>query len=379
MQRYANGSGGGSYEWRNRAHAAYLLTRSGVVTTATLVNLRATAPRAKERPNADIGFAYLAASYQLLKQDKLAQELFAPVWSDLVERSGKKQGFQGWDYYYDPMVHDAMAVTLASRHFAPRLRDLPPEVFEQMGAWISDGWYSSLSSAGVIMAVDAYSKAVAAGAAGTVGAKAVDRNGKVQDLQVGAVNALARTAVPASAARLKLSNGSGLPIYYTLSESGYESNVPATAASNGIEIIREFVDAAGKPLTEVTLGEDVTVRVRVRAVGRDHVRQVALVDVLPGGLEPVLSPPAEEGSDQPLWRQRIGGGNWSWNVDFVDMREDRVIVFGNVGKAQSEITYKVRATNVGDFVVPGAFAEAMYERKLFGRSAAARIKVKERK
>ena len=40
-----------------------------------------------------------------------------------------------------------------------------------------------------------------------------------------------------------------------------------------------------------------------------------------------------------------------------------------------EITYKARATNVGDFIMPAAYAEAMYDRRVFARSASGRFQV----
>jgi uncharacterized protein YfaS (alpha-2-macroglobulin family) len=41
-----------------------------------------------------------------------------------------------------------------------------------------------------------------------------------------------------------------------------------------------------------------------------------------------------------------------------------------------EVTYKARATNVGEFSMPAAYGEAMYERRIFARSAAGRFTVK---
>ena len=52
-----------------------------------------------------------------------------------------------------------------------------------------------------------------------------------------------------------------------------------------------------------------------------------------------------------------------------------MIFYGNVSKTMTEVTYKVRATNVGEFVVPAAYGEAMYEQKIFARAAGARFKV----
>jgi uncharacterized protein YfaS (alpha-2-macroglobulin family) len=372
------------FDWRTKTEAAYLLTRSGVVTTAALVQLRQAVPGDRWRnASVDLGQAYLAASYQQLGQDKIAQELIGPVWRDLLERVEKDAAYASWGWYYDPMTHDAMLIALVARHFPARLKDLPTQAFDRIAKWIADGWYSSLSSAAVILAVDAYSNAAADQAAGNLSADAIDLAGKAQPLSLADPRPLARVALAADTARLKLANSGDLPLWYTISETGFEKNPPTAAAINGIEIIRQFVDAKGEPLTEVQLGDEVTVRVRVRAVGRESVQQVALVDVLPGGLEPVLNGAAdgEDSSGLPAWRRRIGGAgaaSWSWNIEYADVREDRVIFFGDIGSTITELTYKARATNVGSFVVPAAYGEAMYERKVTGRSEAARIVVKPR-
>ncbi|MDP3785645.1 MAG: hypothetical protein Q8Q55_00965, partial [Undibacterium sp.] len=118
-----------------------------------------------------------------------------------------------------------------------------------------------------------------------------------------------------------------------------------------------------------------SVRVRVRATDRRDLPAVALVDILPGGLEPVLNSPSDDDApDTPLWRRRLGGKS-TWNIEYADIREDRVIFYGNVYGDWMEVSYKVRATNVGSFVVPAAYGEAMYEHRVFARSAAAQFKV----
>ena len=92
-------------------------------------------------------------------------------------------------------------------------------------------------------------------------------------------------------------------------------------------------------------------------------------------MEPVLTSPADsDAPDMPLWRRRLGGTS-TWAIDYADIREDRVIFYGSVGSTMSEVTYKVRVTNAGNFVVPAAYGEAMYERRIYGRSAGAMFKV----
>jgi uncharacterized protein YfaS (alpha-2-macroglobulin family) len=118
---------------------------------------------------------------------------------------------------------------------------------------------------------------------------------------------------------------------------------------------------------------------------------VALVDLLPGGFELVVprqesvTPFIESSEDEQ------GGGNWragysGWQcqvcvgdvramLQYADMREDRMVFYANVNGDVSEVVYRIKATNVGNYVVPPAHGEAMYDRSVIGRSAAGRIEV----
>jgi uncharacterized protein YfaS (alpha-2-macroglobulin family) len=389
QSRLGAGEGGGygaNAGWRTRTQMAYMLTRQGILVPAALANLRDTL-RADVRSNAsrpanyrldtDLGAAYLAASYQLLKQDAAAQELMAPVWGDLVQRVQAKKTRSMWDYYYDPLVHDSMLIVLVARHFPQKLQALPTDTWSRLAVMIGDGWYSTQSSASTILAVDAYARAAAAAAQGKFNASVVDAAGKAQPLPlVGDLRVLMQAVVPQGTARVKLANPGGLPLFYGWAESGYERRLPDTAISHGLEITQVILNDKGVAVSEAKIGEDLTVKLTVRALDRDAVRQVALVNILPSGLEPVIQPTDADDADPqtPIWRRRLGGSG-SWALTYADMREDRVIFFGDISPSAQEISFKARATNVGQFAMPAAFAEAMYERRVFGRSAAGRFTV----
>ncbi len=382
LQAQLGSGGSGLGGWRQRAQGAYLLTRQGVLVPAALANLRETL-RGKAGQDAHLsrhlGAAYLAASYQLLKQDSVANELIEPVWQDLLTRM-KAQPPQprAWDGYDDPMTHDTALIYLVARHFPKRLASLPTQTWENLAKQIRDGWYSTASSASTILAVDAYATAAAqsAKASGPLKAQAINAQGQAQALALGDLLPMARATVPQGTARVKIGQGGELPLFYSWSESGFERGLPDKPLQQGMEIVHEVLNASGQVITEAKLGDEVTVRVRVRSLDRAQIPQVALVDILPGGLEPVQQPvDASEETDEPLWRRRLGGGG-TWSLDFADVREDRVLFFGNVGRNMMEVTYKARATNVGEFSMPAAYGEAMYERRIFARSAAGRFTVK---
>jgi uncharacterized protein YfaS (alpha-2-macroglobulin family) len=49
-------------------------------------------------------------------------------------------------------------------------------------------------------------------------------------------------------------------------------------------------------------------------------------------------------------------------TNFVDKREDRLVVYGTVRPDLQEINYKLKAVVPGTYVVPAAFGEGMYDR-----------------
>ena len=50
--------------------------------------------------------------------------------------------------------------------------------------------------------------------------------------------------------------------------------------------------------------------------------------------------------------------------EHVDLRDDRLVLYGSVTRSAGTFVYRVRATNAGTFQVPPAFAEGMYDRSV---------------
>jgi alpha-2-macroglobulin len=136
------------------------------------------------------------------------------------------------------------------------------------------------------------------------------------------------------------------------------------------------------------VGEEFLVRLRVRATTRDRQPQIAIVDLLPGGVEPVLELQAPADSSEPGLdpaTTRQGGasaslpvgvpGKSDWVPSHVDVREDRLVIYGDAGKDAGTFVYRVRANNAGTYHVPPAFAEGMYNRTIVGLSRGATLEV----
>jgi uncharacterized protein YfaS (alpha-2-macroglobulin family) len=371
---------------RTRAYAVYVLTRQGVVTTnfASGLQKRLEAGHAKTYGQ-DMAAAYLAASYQLMKQQRLADRLIADM------RMGAAAELQ---LFHDGLSRDAQFLYLIARHFPERLPKVRADGLESIVKRIGSGSYNTYSSAHTILALDAYTRVAEKLPVGSLTASEVLRDGKTRALTLPPV-LIPRVAFTPDAAKIRFENKAELSGYWMVEQSGFERGVPDKEVKNGLEIMREYVDAAGKPLRSVKVGDEVEVRLKFRALGSHGIANVALVDLLPGGFDLVINPrepePAQaqqgeqseqaeksESASTPVWRPRFGTKASTWTPEFADLREDRVVLYGTVLPEIQEFVYRIKATNTGAYTVPPAYGESMYERTVRARSLGARITVEKR-
>ncbi len=365
------------HDVRTRAYAAYLLTRQGTVTSTYLAALRETLDKKYPTTNAtswqkDSIAVFLAASYKLMKDEKQAAKLMDEPLAQLQKRGEAYR----YERYYDPTIRDAQTLYIASKHFPDRAKKLDFATLGAMVKSIQDGRFNTHSAAYVVLALDAYATQIEGTMAGKLSIAEIGKDGKSIALTL-PQNLIPRVPFSPNATKLKFGNEGNLTTYFAVAESGFDKAPPMSELKSGMEIIREYVDAEGKPITAVKVGQELTVRLKFRTIGRDLVPNVALVDLLPGGFEPVLNPidaPEVQPAKKGAFVNRLGnvGG---WNVEYADVREERVVLYGTVNANVSEYRYRIRATNVGTFIVPPAYGESMYERDVQARSLPGKIVV----
>ena len=364
---------------RVRAYAAYLLTREGVVTTPMLASLRATLD-AKALTDAnfkdwksDLSAAYLAASYQLLQQNQLASELIGKPVKLLTSKPTPIYG-----HYYDDVVRNSQTLYLLSRHFPERAKNINADALTNIMQPISDGRYNTLSASYALLGFDAYANIAGAKTVAQMGISAIDKQGKATALKL-PENIMPLVNFAPTTSRLKLQGPSGLPLFYAVTESGFDLKAPATELKQGLEVYRNYTDDKGVVVKNVKMGDEITVHVKMRAE-RGSYDDVVIVDLLPGGFEPVLrEAAATTGSDAEVQAAEADCGCMlymtGWRPINSDVREDRVVFYGAVSDSITEFTYKIKATNSGQFVVPPVYAESMYNRLLQARSLPGSITV----
>lgn len=364
---------------RQTAYAIYLLTRQGQRMSA---DISAQRKRLNERYRGnweqDLTAAWLAASLDLLKQDRDAEQLISAM---------KFGGAAANEVYYDPMTRDALLMFVVARHFPERLRNIPGDALTTLAKRVTDGYYHSLSAGTTLLALDAYANATE-GASRNLAIAEVLKDKRVRALALPQA-LFPKAAFGEEAAALRFGNNADLAAYYLVEQAGFDRKPPTEAIRQGLEVLREYTDAGDKPLTTITMGQQVDVHLRFRGLKADHIGSVAMVDLLPGGFElvvpmqpsqTVFAEAASDGSDGGQdsytgWQCQICVGAFGAMLEYADMREDRVVFYVSANKDVQEIVYRIKATNVGTYTVPPAYGEAMYDRSVVARSASGRLTV----
>jgi uncharacterized protein YfaS (alpha-2-macroglobulin family) len=359
------------HEERDSAYAIYLLTRQGQVMSAEADSLRQRlTTRYKLQWRRDIAAAWLAASFKLMHQDRDATSLIADL---RFADAGASEPF-GYD---DAMTRDGFLLFVLSRHFPERLQTLPPEVLENIGQRMTQAQYHSLSAGTTLLGLDAFIQATHADRADHVAVSEVLKDGKtLRPLEVPATLMPNVTFTP-DANALRFTNAATVSAFYLVNQSGFDRSPPREAIVKGMEILREYTDETGQPLTKIALGMQIDVHLKFRAIENRTIAQVALVDLLPGGFDLVIpqgEPVASDPSSGYGWQCRFCSAQPP-TLQFGDPREDRVVFYATVTPDGQEIVYRIKATNVGSFEIPPAYAEAMYDRNAVARSVAGRIEV----
>jgi len=378
-------------EERTRAYAIYLLTRQGQVTTNYALALERSLKASHAATwKQDLAGAYLAATYQLLRQEGPANDLIA------ASRFGAATPAEG-EYYYDRLSHDAVLLYLTARHFPGRLPQVKAQAIEGIVAQVGSGAYNTLSGAYAIFALDAYVTATGPMADENFTITQTLANGTKEAIPLSS-GTFAKGSVTPGARTVEFASGAVVPAFYQLLQSGFDRVIPTQPLAEGLEVFREYTDRSGKPVTQLTVGDEVQVHLRFRALGDTPIANVALMDLLPGGFEVVEdrtpaevqrgAPPAEEegegyeeggegfADEGTGWVADFGDCVGDWFLDYAEIREDRVVLYATADRSAREFVYTVKVTAVGSFAIPPVYGEGMYDRKVRAWSQPGRIVVR---
>lgn len=326
-----------------KAYAAYVLTLSGERPLAALEELRE-----KRLSLRKSGLLFLALTYAVLGQRGLARELvgdYVPPLSGEPQTGGVLES---------PLRESALALLLALE-LDPTRAQATELVRKIQSALAASPYLTTQEGAFLLLAFSTYFAQERRGS--PFSARLLDEGGAVL------ASFLDEDEVAIDVAFLPqtpwvLRNDGTTRLFYTLVCDGVPA-VPPAPWARGIRVEKRYLSRDGNPIKEgiVRRGEDVTVLLEVEAPG--VLENVVLVDLLPGGLEPAPVEVPQEGIAP----------------DFVDRRDDRVLVF--FSRLEGRVSYKYHATAItaGSFVVPPVKAECMYNPGISSLSQGGILKV----
>ncbi len=304
------------YEASNSAYAIYILTKGGDITTNYLINLENYLnENFKKEWKKDLTASYMAASYSLLKDSNKANDIVGYY-------SSSKNS-----------INDYRNIYLMANHFNDEFKKIREKSIDILLEPLKRNTMNSLSSSLSILALSAYPYNIEDDKNIQFSTKDVSYDRFVKSNLVDISNKEVFTIT------------SNKPFYYVINQQGFAKDLPTTTRSDGIEIVKDILNSKGEVIKTARLGEEVTIRLRIKTTNDEYINNVALVDLTAGCFETV-------------------GGSLSVNSGYVnssEVREERVISYLTASKELKEVTYKTKVIAKGEFVLPPAFATALYD------------------
>lgn len=331
-----------------QAYALYVLSLDGRLVGSSIEALQQSLDQMFKtgwRKNS-LAVPLLASAYQLQQQTDKAYALLKSF--DFNPNGMDKSNSQEVGVLTSG-IGNALTMILIAQHFSEDWGKKMDNLLPALRKALDSHSYTTLSSSYMIWALHSY---------------AGSKTKMLPDIQVKADNqpvSLQKgklwqgNVLPTDFKALHVTHTGQYPLYYQLSEAGYSYQVPADAVEKGLGISRILIDKHGKKAVKAAIGDILTIQINVRNLSNHPLTNVAIVDLLPAGFE-VMAHSAKDVTAE--------------GIDFVDVRDDRVIYFGMLDKDETKLlTYQVQVVGKGTFMVPPSYASPMYEPTLEGLSA----------
>ncbi len=338
-------------EARIKAYAIYILTRNEIITTNDLINLQLYLE--KDFPkiwHQDIMSVYMASTYLLLKNYPDGERLMKAY------QPGKSSSETDSDFY-DQNIAKAEYLYLIARHFPDYLPRVGNDLVQSLITTMNSDEMNTILSSYTSLALSSYAKNMNQKNNTIFRISSMLANNK-QITFPGTNDTYQKISSSDNIKSIQFMNPSSHYYFYQIAQTGFDINTSHTAIKKHLEVLREYRDAAQNVITSAELGQEIEVHIRIRALDNSYLNNIAIIDLLPGGFDVV--------NDFTTFK----------NVDYADVREDRVIFFTNASVDVKEIVYKIKATNSGDYTVPAITASSMYNPTIVARGEASNLKVR---
>ena len=295
----------------------------------------------------------LAAAYALVGKKEIAKELTK------IANINFKSNYYDYLTYGSVFRNRAMALETMVLLGDNQQRDLALSLAKNLS---SQRWYSTQETSYALLAM--------AKMVGKNGGKAIDitftNNGKETTVKTDRAIAQRSVAISSTQGQLSIKNNQNNVIYTTLTQSGKLPVGQELAQQEKLNIKVNYLDAAGKSInvSELRQGTELQAQVTVFNSTNDSYENLALTQIVPSGWEIVNTSYTD------------GSSNNSGKADYIDTRDDRTnFYFGLGAKKSKTFTVKLNASFLGDYYLPGAQVEAMYDNTSYARNKGQWIKV----
>lgn len=315
---------------RIQAYAIYLLTRNEIVTSNYLSNLQLNLEKAKTVGwQQDMTAVYMAATYQMLQNQSEGERLLSAY---------KMNGsVVAPNDFYNQNIANAQYLYIIAKHFPARLSSVSDTLLMPLVEAMNSDEMNTVLAGYTSLALSSMSDDQTSTITGMTIDKLMDANKEVMDVN----SPFMQVPLADGVEKVIINNPDKQTYFYQFTQAGFDQKAPA-AFSNGIEVSREYRDLNGTPITACQIGQEIEVHIQLRASNDRYLNNIAIVDLLPGGFE--------------VNRDSVKTDN----VEYADVREDRVVFFTTALPQAYEIVYRLRATNSGQFMAPAILAESMY-------------------
>lgn len=295
----------------------------------------------------------LASAYALVGKKEVAQQIAQTA---NIEISPRQHDY--WTYG-SVFRNRAMALETLVALGDSRQRELSESLAKNLS---SQNWYSTQETAYALLAL---SKMVLAS-----GGKSIDltfsENGR--ETVVKTDRALAQRELASTSLKegVKLANKQPNTVYVTLTQTGKLPVGQELALERNLKLSVAYRDPQGNAIdvSQLRQGTEFEVQITVFNPSNDPLTNLALTQIVPSGWEIVDTSFA--GGPDPL----------ASKADYVDVRDDRTQLYFDLETKQSKsFAIKLNASYLGEYYLPGAQVEAMYDNDHQARNTGLWIKV----
>jgi uncharacterized repeat protein (TIGR01451 family) len=297
----------------------------------------------------------LAAAYALAGNKKAADEI--------AKTANISFEPEAYDYhtYGSPFRNKAMALETLTIMKDPREREMAISVAKELS---SQSWYSTQETAYALLAM---AKMVANNGGKDVNAS-FSINGKEATVKSNKAIAQRELDIKMGSNSINLKNNQGNTLYVSLSQKGKFPLGEEQAEQRNFSLKTQFMDGEGKTLdiSNLRQGTEITAKVLVTNNSNDYVDNVALSQIFPSGWEIVNT----------SFTELAGGAEG--NARYTDIRDDKVNFYFDLRARKSKtFTVKLNASYLGNYYLPGAQVEAMYDNNFYARNKGQWVTVKQ--